>query len=120
METAIATGRILVIGAVTLCLMGAVPIVYAESTSAGTGNGGHPGMTKDQNYHSQLVKLRADITAGDQEKVNRDVDGRARDAVGCTGVSIGDSRVSGIRIWGIGEHLLTLGKLQTQWAKLFE
>lgn len=74
METAIATGKILVIGAVTLCLMGAVPIVYAESTSAGTGNGGHPGMSKDQIYHSQLVKLRADITAGDQEKVNRDVE----------------------------------------------
>ena len=84
METAIATGRILVIGAVTLCLMGAVPIVYAESTSAGTGNGGHPGMTKDQNYHSQLVKLRADITAGDQEKVNRDVEGLIEEILGET------------------------------------
>jgi len=31
-------------------------------------------MTKDQNYQSQLVKLRADIAAGDQEKVNRDVE----------------------------------------------
>src|SRR5215469_3962693 len=40
----------------------------------GTGNEGHPGMTKDQNYQSQLVKLRADIAAGDQEKVNRDVE----------------------------------------------
>jgi len=84
MERAIATGRILVIGAVTLCLMGAVPIVYAESTSAGTGNGGHPGMTKDQNYHSQLVKLRADITAGDQEKVNRDVEGLIEEILGET------------------------------------
>jgi len=37
METAIATGRILVIGAVTFCLMGAVPIVYAESTGQGQG-----------------------------------------------------------------------------------
>ena len=85
METAIATGRILVIGAVTLCLMGAVPIVYAESTGAGTGrNGGHPGMTKDQNYHSQLVKLRADISAGDQEKVNRDVEGLIEEILGET------------------------------------
>ncbi len=84
METAIATGRILVIGAVTLCLMGAVPIVYAESTGAGTGNEGHPGMTKDQNYHSQLVKLRADIAAGDQEKVNRDVEALIEEILGET------------------------------------
>jgi len=74
MATAIAPGRMLVIGAVTLCLMGPLPLVYAESTGAGTGNGGHPGMTKDRNYHSQLVKLRADIAAGDQEKVNRDLE----------------------------------------------
>ena len=84
METAIATGRILVIGAVTLCLMGAVPIVYAESTGAGTGNEGHPGMTKDQNYHSQLVKLRADIAVGDQEKVNRDVKALIEEILGET------------------------------------
>ena len=84
METAIATGRILVIGAVTLCLMGAVPIVYAESTGAGTGNEGHPGMTKDQNYNSQLVKLRADIAAGDQEKVNREVEALIEEILGET------------------------------------
>ncbi len=84
MEIAVTTGRIFVIGAVTLCLMGAVPIVYAESTNAGTGNRVHPGMTKDQNYHSQLVKLRADITAGDQEKVNRDVEGLIEEILGET------------------------------------
>ena len=41
-------------------------------------------MTKDQNYHSQLVKLRADIAAGDQEKVNRDVEAPIEEILGET------------------------------------
>ncbi len=84
METAITRGQRFVIGAVVVCLMGAVPIVYAGSTNEGIENGVHPGLTKDQNYHSQLVELRADIKAGDQEKVNRDVETLLEEILGET------------------------------------